>query len=326
MKCMILALIVICPGWTNAFTVSTRQPSKDMKERPPVRAHHSLVYDKSSRMILLTGGSTPLDNGNSFRFYNDRWQFDGTEWRLAGTAGNERSGMSLVYNDRDGKIYSFGGYAEGVSLGDLRVWEGNDWRTLSNDTSMRAAEPGFVYDSGRDRLVAFGGSAAMGVIQQGTWEWSGSNWERKQLDGPAPRQAFAMVYDSRRGRTVLFGGVGTSRDSLYRDTWEYDGKRWEKVSEEGPGPLSSPGVAYDSKRGTMIVFGGLNKGGFNGETWSWDGSNWERLSDSGPSPRAMGYMAYDAVRDRVVLFGGRPGWPNDVNDTWEWNGEKWEER
>ncbi|HEU4861658.1 MAG TPA: kelch repeat-containing protein, partial [Chitinophagaceae bacterium] len=54
---------------------------------PPVRAHHSLVYDEESKTILLTGGSTPLDGGNSFKFFNDIWSFDGSKWTLKGNAG-----------------------------------------------------------------------------------------------------------------------------------------------------------------------------------------------------------------------------------------------
>ena len=56
---------------------------------PPVRAHHSLVYDEAAKTILLTGGSTPVDGGNSFKFFNDIWSFDGNKWTLKGNAGDE---------------------------------------------------------------------------------------------------------------------------------------------------------------------------------------------------------------------------------------------
>jgi hypothetical protein len=38
---------------------------------PPKRAHHALVYDEEKKRIMLFGGSTPVDNGNSGIFFND---------------------------------------------------------------------------------------------------------------------------------------------------------------------------------------------------------------------------------------------------------------
>jgi hypothetical protein len=72
---------------------------------PPIRAHHSLIYDEAAKTVFLTGGSTPLDDGNSFKFYNDVWNFDGTKWALKGNAGDERSGMTLAYDTKRKKIY-----------------------------------------------------------------------------------------------------------------------------------------------------------------------------------------------------------------------------
>jgi hypothetical protein len=193
---------------------------------------------------------------------------------------------------------------------------------------MRAAEPGFVHDSRRDRFVAFGGSSGPGAARGDTWEYDGATWTRVGAATPPARQALAMVFDERRGRTVLFGGMGTGPRGQHPpalgDTWEYDGSTWTELKVAGPSARFAAGVAYDSRRGRMILFGGLTSDGFNGETWSWDGTAWTRLADSGPEPRAMGSLAYDKHRDRVVLFGGRKGWPDgDLNDTWEWDGATW---
>ena len=50
---------------------------------PPLRAHHSLIYDEATKTVLLTGGSTPLNGGSSFKVYNDVWSFDGKKWTLS---------------------------------------------------------------------------------------------------------------------------------------------------------------------------------------------------------------------------------------------------
>ena len=47
---------------------------------PQVRAHHSLIYNESTKTIWLLGGSTPLNGGSSFKTYNDVWSFDGKSW------------------------------------------------------------------------------------------------------------------------------------------------------------------------------------------------------------------------------------------------------
>lgn len=290
---------------------------------PPRRAHHELVYDEANNRVMMTGGSTPLNGGSSFEFFNDIWSFDGKEWKLFGMAGDKRSGIKMAYDTKRNKLFSFGGYSGSGSLAELCLLENGEWKILSNLPEMKAAEPGFVYDSGRDRLIVFGGSATRGVAGNVTWEWDGVSWKKFDGSGPEGRQAFAMVYDSRRKRTVLYGGAaGTGKK--FGDTWEFDGVQWIKISEDGPGARISPGYAYDSKRGVMIVFGGIADGTMK-DTWSWDGKEWKKISDGGPSPRVMGYMAYDKARDKVVMFGGRLGWPNDANDTWEWDGKEWKE-
>lgn len=294
---------------------------------PPKRAHHELVYDEASKAILLTAGSTPLNGGESYAFYNDLWRFDGTKWKKLGIAGDQRSGIRMAYDTKRNKLFSFGGFANNQSLADLRVMENGEWKTLSNDTAMKAAEPGFVYDTDRDKLIAFGGSAGRGLVNDNTWEWDGSSWKKFESPGPEGRQGFVMTYDQKRKKTVVFGGMDGVGKLFNDDVWEFDGVRWEKIpgNGTGPGPRLSAGFTYDSKGGRMLIFGGISNQISRADTWSWDGQQWEKLADQGPPARVMGYMAYDKHRDRVVLFGGRREWPNDVNDTWEWDGSEWRE-
>jgi hypothetical protein len=259
--------------------------------------------------------------------YNDVWKFDGKDWKQSGTAGDRRSGIKMAYDAKRNKLFSYGGWFNGNSLGELRVMENGDWKTLSNLPEMKAAEPGFVYDANRDRLIAFGGSAQRGVANNITWEWDGSSWKKFEGKDPPGRQAFVMVYDSKRKKTVLFGGSDGSGNK-FNDMWEFDGIKWDSIPVSGsnPGPRISPGYTYDSKRNLVVIFSGYSTdNSIKSDTWGWNGKEWKLLSDKGPSTRAMGYMAYDKKRDRIVLFGGRLGWPNDANDTWEWDGKEWKE-
>lgn len=285
-----------------------------------------MVYDEAGHRILLTGGSTPLDGGNRFEFFNDLWAFDGARWTPLAPTGGKWSGSALAYDSRERRILAYGGY-DGAPLKALRVLEGDTWRTLSPHPELAAAEPGFVYDSRRGRFVAFGG-AGPGGTNGATWEFDGATWSPVSTTSPPARQAHAMVFDEARGRTFLFGGMGQgtqgSPPPALGDTWEFDGQTWTPRQVAGPSPRFSPGTAYDAKRHRVILFGGLDASGFKGDTWAWDGSAWQKLADTGPDPRAMGYLAYDKQRDRIVLFGGRKGWPNgDLNDTWEFDGASW---
>jgi tetratricopeptide (TPR) repeat protein len=300
--------------------------TNDIPASPHVRAHHELVYDEAKKKVMLTAGSTPLDSGNSFKLFNDIWLFEGTKWRLSGYASNERSGIRMAYDTKRDKLFSFGGYPERYAA-EFRIFENGQWRILSNNAEMRAAEPGFVYDADRDKLIAFGGSVQRGVVNNVTWEWDGYSWKKFEGDGPGGRAAFAMVYDLKRKKTVLFGGSDGDGKKFSDDIWEFDGITWKQIVNKGKGPGSriSPGYAYDSKRGLLIIFGGLDNQGMKGDTWSWNGKEWKMLADKGPSARAMGYMAYDKARDKIVLFGGRLGWPNDAADTWEWDGKEWKQ-
>jgi len=294
---------------------------------PPRRAHHALVYDASRQAVLLAGGSTPLDSGRSFRFFNDVWGFDGSRWSMLGESGDQMSGMRLVFDASAQRVVSFGGFREG-SMGLLRVLDGASWRTIGDRSEAPAAEGGFVLDTRRQKFVSFGGTAGRGQFGEDTWEYAGQSWRRLAISSPPARLGHVMVYDARRGRVVLFGGMGSapqgSRPPLLGDTWEFDGTAWTRRDVTGPSPRHSAGGAWDSRRGVVIVFGGGGGDSALADTWSWDGTSWRRLADGGPPPRMMGYLAYDARRDRVVMFGGRNGWPDgDLNDTWEWDGTAW---
>lgn len=297
-------------------------------DSPLPRAHHALVYDAAREIVLLTAGSTPLDGGKSFRFFNDVWGFDGAKWRPLAESGDRISGVGLAFDSRRGRVVSFGGY-DGRSLDAVRTFDGTAWATLGRLPEMAAAEPGFAYDSARDKFVLFGGSAARGLARGETWELAdGTTWSKVDVPGPPARQGHAMTFDAKRNRVVLFGGMGSAapgeRPPSLGDTWEYDGRAWTERIGPAPPARHAAGIAFDSKRGRILLFGGMGKDGFLGDTWSFDGAAWKKLAETGPEARAMGYMAYDVKRDRVVLFGGRKGWPDgDLGDTWEWDGATW---
>ena len=119
----------------------------------------------------MSGGSTPVDGGDSSRFFSDVWRLDAGGWKLAGNSGDGRSGIALAYDSKRKKVYSLGGYTGGGrSRSEFRVLDGASWTTLEDDPGLPLAELGLVYDSQRDRVIAFGGGAGDGKVNDETWE------------------------------------------------------------------------------------------------------------------------------------------------------------
>lgn len=181
-----------------------------------------------------------------------------------------------------------------------------------------------AYDSGAQRVVAFGGG--YNTPSGETWEWDGDVWTRRLVPGPPPRVGHGMAYDSLRGRVVLYGGGSRLSPSggVLSDTWEWDGARWSLVSTTGPGPRYLAGFAYDPIRQQTILQGGITNIAVTEDTWAWDGVAWSLRLSGGIGPRFGHSMAFDPVLGRVVSFGGRQAGPIFYGDMWGFNGLYWE--
>jgi len=205
-----------------------------------------------------------------------------------------------------------------LSVGDCTV----SWQQVASTGPGARRSPSIAYDSARNRLVLFGGSAAS-ETKSDTWEWDGSTWALRSTTGPGPRNGHALAYDALHGRTLLFGGYNAA-NVPQGDTWSWDGTTWTKVSMTGPTARFYPNMAYDSVRQEVILFGGLEQNfALPNDTWAWNGTAWVKVAMSGPAGRYAGAMAFDAVRQRMVLFGGFNVASINFSDTWEWDGAAW---
>lgn len=306
----IAALALLCAAITSASAHAV----------PPVRAHHTMVYDAVQQRVLMMGGSTSNDGGKTYVTFDDMWSFNGA-WTAATMPGLKRSGVALAFDTQRKRVLGFGGYCpckttESGRYTDLMEMQNGEWKSVASIPARPTTDGRMVYDQRRGRLVLFGGAGVGQSRWNDTWEYDGSAWKKFDGDGPGDRAAFAMAYDASRGKTVLFGGFSGATDT-HSEVWEFDGASWTRINSDGPA-LRTASMVYDSRRHRMIVRGDT------ADTWSWDGRAWTKLAPDGPPARFMGEMAYDEARDRVVFFGGRPGLPHpDLNDTWEWDGSRW---
>jgi len=229
----------------------------------------------------------------------------------------------MAYDGTRNVVVMFGGYDPGFGLrGDTWEYDGADWSLVTT-----AASPGarhshqMIYDSGRGKVVLFGGSTANGMVND-TWEYDGTNWVIVATPASPPvRIEFAMTHDSVRGKTVAFGGKNLG--GRLGDTWEYDGVNWTQVSVVGPSVRSGCSMAFDPARGVSVLYGGHGGSTASSDTWEYDGANWNLVSlSSSPGPLFLHAMTYDSGRARVVVYtAGIFGSP--FHETWEYDGVSW---
>ena len=186
----------------------------------------------------------------------------------------------------------------------------------------RARCSAFVYDSGHDRLILFGGGGSL----NDTWSFSltEGSWAPLAVSGtpPSGRQGGAAIYDPVRDRLIVFGGIASER---LNDLWQLSlsgTPTWTQLTPAGtpPSPRDGSLAIYDPVRDRMVLFGGSSTAPQNDVfALSLSGAPaWSQLLIVGTPPPARSYggALYDPVRDRLVLFGGI-GASGTLSDTWE---------
>ena len=245
---------------------------------------------------------------------------------------------ALAWHEASGGMIVFGGREQVAPYGQIDStweWDGTRLERRLPDPSPPAREEhALAYDSGRAKVVLFGGySSVAGSCGpedsddcSDTWEWDGVAWIRREPPiSPPGRHGTALAYDAARRETVLFGGRWLAANGVrhLQDTWAWDGSDWtERAAASPPSPRFGHRMVYDPLRQRVVLFGGGDADAAVGDTWEWDGGAWERRDPpTGPAARFTPAMAWDGQRGAVLLYGGIDGSPFD--DTWSWDGAEW---
>jgi hypothetical protein len=241
-----------------------------------------------------------------------------------------RSDGAIAFDAARSQTLLFGGFdtVNFVRLNDTWSYTSTGWTLLSPSNSPSARQQhAMAYDSGRQRVMLFGGQD--GSDRNDMWEWDGTNWNLVNSGSgtaPSPRQAAAMAYDPSHSVTVLFGGRDGS-GAAQGDTWEFAGATaaWtHRLPAAAPAARDGAAMVYDTVRQRIVLFGGMTDTvGIVGDTWEYNGStpSWTPTS-AGPDARTSAGMAFDVGRGRTVLFGGVGS--VFFADTWERSGTAWE--
>jgi hypothetical protein len=207
-------------GWT--LIPATGAPSSDWW-------YAAVVYDPVRDRVIVAGRG--CCNGE-----HGVWtlSLDGPPvWLQMSTVGESptnREGHSMVYDPLRDRLLLFGGGGDSWAVSDL--WELSladppTWRRLTDYQPFPPQARGIVhasmvYDSIRDRLVAFGGRGdpheGFGAFMDTTaWELPlGTDtlvWRMLTPSGPTPsgRNKPTAVFDAARDQMVIFGGSGNSQ-------------------------------------------------------------------------------------------------------------------
>ena len=235
------------PTWTQLTAAGTQ---------PDPRMGHSAIYDPvRDRMIVFGGSGTTGDR-------NDVWALAlaGTPaWTLlspSGTPPSPRHQHGAIYDPVRDRLVVFGGYGPGDVLNDawaLTLSDSPAWTQLTPAGIPPSAGPATaIYDMGRDRMVVWGGDAAV-------WDlaWSvpvsvppGAGAASLRLDQAYPNPArgdvaieFALphastttlrIYDvsGRLARTLVDGALPAGPRSV----------RWDRRLSTGA--LARPGLYF----------------------------------------------------------------------------------
>ncbi|MBL8173955.1 MAG: hypothetical protein JNK48_04755 [Bryobacterales bacterium] len=255
-------------------------------------------------------------------------------WRelpVNGSAPSGRVDGAIAYDERDQRLYMFGG-RDTRAQNDLWMYavERGQWTQLQPGGTPPAARFGhtLLFDAQRRRLLLFGGQASGFFSDTWAYDIAANRWQQIAPGGSGPNERYghSAVLDSARGRMIVSHGF--TDEGRFDDTWALDlaTNRWQDISPRGDRPLRRclHHAVLDVEGNQMLLYGGCASG-FGpcplGDLWSFDLAThrWtERTGGLKPPERQWYGMGFDSARRRLVLFGGS-GQTGNLNDTWEYD-------
>lgn len=315
---------------------------------PAGRSQHASAYDLGAGQLLIFGGEKHYKNKIPIplKVDNTLWAWDRNGWTwLSHDGPGLRNDAKMVYHEKNKKTYLIGGriydsLGKPIVLDEFWEWSGNSWKLLTAaSTPGKFLHTNIVYDSGRNKIVLFGGVKAGQGFSNELWEWNGIQWNKMEVDlAPSPRIAHGMVYSKAWKKTLITGGVNEKGENQ-NEIWSWDGKKFELMDSLMPELEPGPGnaVGLEEKNGFKILLAGrlTSLAGIPSSdpskqqigTWLWDGRIWEKLNLTiAPSLREYHSMVYDRKNKRVILFGGggrEESAYENPNDVWLYENTKW---
>ncbi|HEV2166867.1 MAG TPA: kelch repeat-containing protein [Thermoplasmata archaeon] len=280
------------------------------RSAPSSREYSSLVFDGSTRQVLLFGGYSPAGT-----YLSDTWGFDGSSWTNLTSASTAvpaaRADANLAFDSADGSVVMFGGYgATGLlstgTLSDTWLYSSGNWTKVST-TAAPPPSGAMAYDANASTVVYYGGVGLLGTCTGSTFEFNGKDWadvSSSVTGSPGALALESMTYDPEYGGVVAYGGVcgvGIAGVSLTlsdsNSTWGLSGGHWSELSaSQAPAATYGGNLAFDPQTSALLLFGGVHPSlisagkvqqDLSGTTWVCANDTWARLGPTLSSSRSL---------------------------------------
>jgi hypothetical protein len=301
---------------------------------PSARSQHVMVYEKSTKKVLLFGGgrSDPesMDGTGVTISLGDTWEYDPatSAWaaRNVVASPSARNDSALVWDSSRSRVVLFGGIqidiagAAGVPKQDVWDWDPEEatWteRTASGSKPSPRYASATAFDGTRQRMVVFGGwDMSTGLPRNDLWDWNPSNgaWAQRLTGSesgvPVGRMYASVVSDDPRDRLVIVAGA-----VLY--------------GMSGPGGAGGTGGYPVSPDAGFILADMRFQPSPSREVWELDPvtpafANKTPPLDA-PTARYAPAVGYSPITGKTYLFGGSDSFTGMMlDDQWEWDGKTW---
>ena len=245
---------------------------------PPERHWPGLAYDSKNGMVVLFGGHNRFVDISQEQL-NDTWLLDvvAETWTQVFPAESPSPRQTyLIYNERNGLIYAFGGKYE-VDVGgqnfDLLyyndMWSydlsGNTWtKLLDNSSATNVPAPRrtkTAYEPVNDLVILFGGEGSkikgtgMFRAYNDTWIYNfhTNTWaEITPTISPPGRFVYVIIYDPFNHKALLYGGDSIP-PSGFIDIWELVVRTGRTLEAENTTP-TKPMVPSEPTEPTFVGY------------------------------------------------------------------------
>lgn len=209
----------------------------------------------------------------------------------------------------------------------------------AGEVPLGRGEHTMIYDTLRERLVAYGGTVAFPEMCMPRYEYSDEVWlfdpvcgtwrqNTPSIGGPGLRARHSMVYDEAGDRAIVFGGrtyQGGLSFRSYADVYVLDLETmaWTELFPVGDTPpvRSHAAMVHDATNNRIVIFGGNTGAGgvfmpeVLSDTWAYDLETnvWTELAPAS-SPTGRYGHAFTRIDRTMYIFGGTAG--GFANDVW----------
>jgi len=245
-------------------------------DSPTPRFTPNAVYDPIGHQMIVWSGQS------SAGFHNDVWAFDlstnqWSEFDAPPPEPNVRYGAASVFDPVAGELVTFAGFTDQGRFED--TWRfavaQETWREVDTSAGhpLKRCLHSASYDSGRHRMIIFGGQRSGALNDIWAFDLASDRWsDLSPGSRPDGRFFTAQAYDPRGDRVLVFGGnLGGSRSN---QVWSFSlaARSWQLLAPSGAAPTARDGsggiLIPDQDR--FVIFGGFD-GAYRSDLWSLEG-------------------------------------------------------